>query len=85
MKFHPKTDAEGSCRSHPLTQHTCLAHFAAQKKEDETKQATHTVTVDMSEVVTNICHYRSFHSVLIPYISHRYIYSASQSASHIPI
>lgn len=33
-----------------------------------------TVTVEettiMSEVVTSICHYRSFHSVLIPYTSH---------------
>lgn len=33
-----------------------------------------TVTVEettiMSEVVTNICHYRSFHPVLIPYTSH---------------
>lgn len=71
MKFHPKTDAEGGCRSHPLTRHRCLAHFAARKKEDETKQATHTVTLEettiMNEVVTNICHYRSFHSVLIPY------------------
>lgn len=33
-----------------------------------------TVTVEettiMSEVVTSICHYRSFHSILIPYTSH---------------
>lgn len=40
----------------------------------------------MSEVVTSICHYRSFHSVLIPYTSHiATSESASQSASHIPI
>lgn len=39
----------------------------------------------MSEVVTSICHYRSFHSVGTNtiHITHCYIYSASQSASHI--